>query len=40
MIASIPVQLLFQRRCGQAQSLAPRRHFQRFQIQVGERLAP
>jgi hypothetical protein len=40
MIAGIRVESLFERTRGQAQRLAPRRHFDRFEIQVGDRLGP
>jgi len=40
MIAGVRVEPLFQRARCQAQRLAPRRHFDRFEIQVGDRLVP
>jgi hypothetical protein len=39
MIAGVRVEPLFQRTRCQAQRLAPRCHFYRFEIQVGDRLA-
>jgi hypothetical protein len=39
VIAGVRVEPFFQRTRGQAQGLVPRRHFYRFQIQVGDRLA-
>jgi hypothetical protein len=37
MIAGVRVEPSFQRTRCQAQSLTPRRHFYRFEIQVGDR---
>jgi hypothetical protein len=39
MIAGVGVQALFQCTRRQLQSLPPRRHFHRLEIQVGDRLA-